>query len=88
MSETLAAVLRQPVDWSALPAAIPTAVRHLLARCLERDVRKRLRDIGEARIALESPSLSLVGVGGLPELSGAAAPDRAERCGSAWRRSL
>ena len=82
VSETLAAVLRQPIDWSALPAATPAALRHLLARCLERDPRKRLRDIGEARIALESPSLSLVGVGGLPELSGTAVEPRR----ALWKR--
>ena len=82
VSETLAAVLRQPIDWSALPAATPAALRHLLARCLERDPRKRLRDIGEARIALESPSLSPVGVGGLPELSSTAVEPRR----ALWKR--
>jgi len=82
VSETLAAVLRQPIDWSALPAATPAAVRHLLVRCLERDARKRLRDIGEARIVLESPSLSLVGVGGLPEISGTAVEARR----ALWKR--
>jgi serine/threonine-protein kinase len=67
VSETLAAVLRQPIDWSALPPATPVALRHLLARCLERDSRRRLRDIGEARIALESPSSSLAGGTALAE---------------------
>ena len=56
ISDTLAAVLRQDVDWSALPASTPAVVRQLIARCLERDPRRRLRDIGEARIALESPA--------------------------------
>ncbi len=37
----------------ALPAATPPALRRLLGRCLQRDARLRLRDIGEARIALE-----------------------------------
>ena len=55
VSDTLAAVLRQEIDWSALPAGTPPAVRALLRRCLEREPKKRLRDIGEARIALESP---------------------------------
>ena len=53
IADTLAAVLRQDVDWTALPAATPASVRTLLARCLERDVRQRLRDIGEARIVLD-----------------------------------
>ncbi len=54
-SDTLAAVLRQDIDWSLLPKDVPAAFRQLIERCLERDPKKRLRDIGEARIALESP---------------------------------
>ena len=46
------AVLRQDIDWRALPASTPPSVRRLLARCLDRDVKLRLRDIGEARIEL------------------------------------
>ncbi len=56
ISDTLAAVLRAELDWSALPADVPTNVRILLRRCLERDVRKRLRDIGDAWIDLEQPT--------------------------------
>ena len=52
ISDTLAAVLRQDVDWSAVPADTPRHLVHLLRRCLERDPKQRLRDIGEARIAL------------------------------------
>jgi serine/threonine protein kinase/Tol biopolymer transport system component len=52
-SDTMAAVLRQPIELSALPAGVPHDIRVLLGRCLERDPRQRLRDIGEARIALE-----------------------------------
>ncbi len=52
VSDTLAAVLRQEVDWRALPASTPAVVRELLERCIERDPKERLRDIGEARIAL------------------------------------
>ncbi len=76
VSDTLAAVLRQPIDWTALPSTTPVALRHLLARCLERDARKRLRDIGEARIALEDPSLSLAGVGAPAEPPHAAVQPR------------
>jgi Tol biopolymer transport system component len=53
ISHTLADVLRAPIDSSALPATTPAAVRELVRRCLDRDPRTRLRDIGEARIALE-----------------------------------
>jgi serine/threonine-protein kinase len=52
-SDTLAAVLRQPIDFTSLPHGVPAAVLALLERCLERDPRQRLRDIGEARISLE-----------------------------------
>ena len=55
LSDVLAAVLRQDVDLGALPAATPAPVRTLIARCLERDPRQRLRDIGEARVLLTAP---------------------------------
>ncbi len=53
VSDTLAAVLRQDVDWTALPAATPPAVRRLLRRCLEKDPRRRLSAIGDARLELD-----------------------------------
>jgi len=56
ISDVLAAVLRQDVDWAALPTSTPASVRRLLSRCLERDVKLRLRDIGEARILLADPA--------------------------------
>jgi hypothetical protein len=54
-AETLAAVLRQDIDWSAMPASTPAPLRRLIERCLEREPRQRLRDIGEARILLSDP---------------------------------
>ena len=48
----MAGVLTREPDWTALPSKTPTSVRRLLGRCLERDPRRRLRDIGEARVAL------------------------------------
>ena len=54
-SDTLAAVLRQDIDWNLLPKDLPAGDRKLIERCLERDPKKRLRDIGEARIDLEIP---------------------------------
>ena len=56
ISDTLAAVLMRPVELDALPKETPASLRRLLARCLEREPKVRLRDIGEARIALESPA--------------------------------
>ena len=52
VSDVLAAVLTREPSWTALPAATPPHVRRLLERCLERDPKRRLRDIGEARIVL------------------------------------
>jgi Tol biopolymer transport system component len=52
VTETLASVMK---DDPVIPDA-PPAVQHLLRRCLQRDPRRRLRDIGEARIVLEDPS--------------------------------
>ena len=53
ISDTLASVLRSDPDWNALPAETPRRLRELLRRCLSRDPKQRLRDIGEARITLE-----------------------------------
>jgi len=53
ITETLAAVLRDEPRWKELPGNTPTPIRTLLRRCLERDAKRRLRDIGEARIAIE-----------------------------------
>ena len=52
VSTTLAAVLMKDPEWNALPASTPPAIRRLVLRCLERDPRLRLRDIGEARVLL------------------------------------
>jgi Tol biopolymer transport system component len=52
ISDVLAAVLRQDIDWAALPTTTPQRLRRLLERCLDRDAKTRLRDIGEARIEI------------------------------------
>jgi serine/threonine protein kinase len=53
ISDTLAAVLKTEPDWSALPPDTPPAIRRLLRRCLERDRKRRLHDIADARLDLE-----------------------------------
>jgi serine/threonine protein kinase len=53
VSDTLAAVLRDAPDFVALPASTPPAIARLLRRCLEREVRSRLRSIGDARLELD-----------------------------------
>jgi serine/threonine protein kinase len=54
ISDTLAAVIRAEPDWSALPGNLPRSVTRLLRRCLTKDPNQRLRDIGEARIAIDA----------------------------------
>ncbi len=53
VSETLAALLLKDPDLSGLPPATPAAICRMLRRCLEKDPQRRLRDIGEARIAID-----------------------------------
>ncbi len=62
-TDTLAAVMTREPDWASLPASTPAAVRRLLARCLERDPKKRLRDIGDARPDLEDTREPVVRAG-------------------------
>jgi eukaryotic-like serine/threonine-protein kinase len=66
VSDTLAAVLTREPDWDRVPAK----VQRLLRRCLEKDPRRRLRDIGDAMLLLEAeptttaPSRSRLGIAG------------------------
>src|SRR5688572_24928610 len=53
VSDVLASVLKMEPEWSALPADLPGPVRRLLRRCLEKDPKKRLRDVGEGMLQLE-----------------------------------
>jgi serine/threonine-protein kinase len=51
--ETLGLIFSREPDLARLPAATPPRVRALIARCLVKDSRQRLRDIGDARLELE-----------------------------------
>ena len=53
VSDTIARILEREPDWSLLPGQTPATVRELLRRCLEKDAKKRQRDIGDARLELE-----------------------------------
>jgi len=74
VSDTLAAVLRAEPDWSALPPETPAGIRRLLRRCLERDRKRRLADMGDARLEIEE---ALAG-------GGAEAPRQIEARRIAW----
>ncbi len=52
-TETMAEVMKTEIEWGNLPDDTPETLRRLLMRCLDRNPATRLRDIGEARIALE-----------------------------------
>jgi Tol biopolymer transport system component len=52
-SDILASVIRAEPDWSSLPGSVPPRIHELLRRCLQKDAKQRLRDIGDARIIIE-----------------------------------
>ena len=54
ITDTIVSVISKEPDWTALPAATPAGLRRLLARCLKKDPKARMRDIGEARLQLEA----------------------------------
>jgi serine/threonine protein kinase/Tol biopolymer transport system component len=57
VTDTLAAVVLKDPDFSALPESTPPRLRRIIERCLRKDPKLRMRDIGEARIALDEPEL-------------------------------
>ena len=78
VSDTIAKILEREPDWRTLPPTTPMNVRRLLRRCLERDSKHRLRDVGDARIEIDDA------------LSGSAAPTGTEAGGipQKWLWSL
>jgi hypothetical protein len=65
VTDTLAGVLKTEIDWKALPSSTPPNVLRLLERCLTRDRKQRLHDIGDARLELEEALVSR-GVSAVP----------------------
>ena len=84
--ETMAHVITKEPNWGDLPAATPQRIRRLLERCLTKDPKKRLRDIGEARIAIEEHLANPAGDAAASGVS--AAPAMAAAAQPAWRRLL
>jgi serine/threonine-protein kinase len=64
MAEILASVIKDFPSLADLPRETPPYVRNLLSRCLEPDLRQRLRDIGEARIVIEHAGAPTAAAGG------------------------
>ena len=53
VSLTLAEVMKSEPQWDALPIEVPASLRVFLKRCLEKDPKRRVRDIGDVRLAME-----------------------------------
>jgi serine/threonine-protein kinase len=53
VADIFGAILHKEPDWDALPAALPTNIRQLLRRCLQKDRMQRLHAAGDARIEIE-----------------------------------
>ncbi|HET7694123.1 MAG TPA: protein kinase [Vicinamibacterales bacterium] len=78
ISDVLASVLKSDPDWSRIPAETPASIRRLLRRCLEKEPRKRLSAIGDARLELDDIDA------GPPAASSPAAPGRPSIVSRAW----
>ncbi len=52
VSDAVAAILTREPDWNALPADLPSSIRRLLRRCLEKDPARRLHHIVDARLEI------------------------------------
>jgi serine/threonine protein kinase len=58
VSDSIAAILGNEADWTALPSVTPAAIERLLRRCLQKDRRHRLADAGDARLEIEEAQSS------------------------------
>jgi serine/threonine protein kinase/Tol biopolymer transport system component len=81
VSEVLAAVIKSEPEWTLLPGDTPPAVRRLLKRCLEKDPKRRLRDIGDAHAEIEDALTT-------PHAGLDPAPGRRSRERAAWAAAL
>lgn len=81
ISETLASVLKDTLAMDALPTATPPRLKRLIARCLDRDLKTRLRDIGEARVKLARLETGVIDID-------TAVPTGAIAAASPWSRVM
>jgi serine/threonine protein kinase len=66
ITDTLAAIVETEPAWDGIPVNTPPVVRRLLRRCLEKDPRRRLRDVGDARLEIEEALTSQAPEEGAP----------------------
>jgi len=78
-SETMARVIDREPDWDALPDTVPPVLSRFLRRCLEKNPKKRVRDIGDVRLALE---------GAFETTAGAASEAPLSRTLPVWQRTV
>lgn len=60
-ADTIVSVLSAEPDWSLLPPETPDGLRALLQRCLQKDVRNRLRDLGDASFDYGATNSAFIG---------------------------
>lgn len=63
-SETIAAVMMKEPEWERLPAHLPGTLDTVVRRCLKKDPRERMRDVGDVRLALSGAFESTVAIAG------------------------
>ncbi|MFM9915354.1 MAG: protein kinase domain-containing protein [Rhizobacter sp.] len=76
VSITLANVLKDNVQWDALPADVPASIRRLLRRCLEKDPKRRLGAISDARLEVDDAAADVSDTVAAPHVAGATARPR------------
>ena len=74
VSDSLAHILKSEPDWTKLPSNTPTTTRTLLRHCLQKDPRRRLHDIADARIEIEEAESSSIRSGIDPDSRTTAGP--------------
>jgi serine/threonine-protein kinase len=79
----MVAVLSKEPDWTPLPATTPSSIRRLLRRSLEKDRRRRLSDMADARLEIDEALAAPVGGEGVAVPAALAVPPR-----PLWRRAL
>ena len=84
MSDTLAAVLRHDPDRPVLPATVPTGLRNLMRRCLEKDSTVHFPDMAVVRFLLDEPTAVVSPTPRRAAFTRPQAADRHERGRSAW----
>ena len=85
VTDTIVAVVGAEPSWKSLPADTPDSIRRLLTRCLQKDARRRLHDIADARIELEDALATAAEPAPVPALR-RWSPWHSRRCRSGLRQ--